>query len=408
MSRPSALGYVRYEAESTFGEDTSTFATRLPVLDSVDVSGLEQSMLEPGRVVQHLQGGTKRIPGPMGGAFKVRVHLAGHGSTAASTVSATSVPTLLGYVLGGVAREDGTTATGGTAATPTVSASGTFGAGHLARLGALGDGRGGGFFAPVDSHSGNNLALSIAAPAGLNNGDVVYGSETVYMQELVDTSTSAAVTGLRFLLGSPNLTYECHGCYPRSVSFSGLANGEIPTAEIEFGCSWFKLNNSITFPVSTSVETFTPAPSAAGNAVLAATGATTRTVITMRSLALNVTLGIAEIRGTGGVNVYQTIIGCTRTPSQVSLSIGLDLETDATDNQFLNWLTNASKQFLYTLNVQDGAAMGMYCPNMVWSGNRPVRRDDNGINRQTLDFMAHANTSGSADLYLSALRMAFA
>ncbi len=410
MSRPSSLGFFRYEAESTFGENTATFATRLPVLDSIDVSGLEQSMIDPARVQQHLLGGSKKIPGPMGGAFKLKLHLTGHGSATSGATALTSLGTFLGVAVGNaaVAASTGTTATGGTAAVPTVAAATGFSAGALARIGVKGDGRGEGYFVPVSSHSGSNLNLLLAAPAAPNNADVVHSAEMVYPQELVGASDDAAVNSFRALLGTGNLVYECHGCWVNAYTIGGLANGEIPFIELDCSVAWFALNSAITFPVSTSVETFTPVPTAGGNFVMGAVGATTRTNLAIRNFEMSVALGSAPIMAPGGVNDYQTIVGATRTTGTVNVTLTLDAETDPADNEFLNWLTNASKQLCYTLNTQPGAAIGLYFPNLVRSGKRPVQMSENDINRQKLEFQAITATTGSTDLALSAFRIALA
>src|SRR6185437_3387009 len=83
----------------------------------------------------------------------------GEGATAS-----TDLPTLLGFVFGtsGVSAANGTTATAGTATAITTAASGTFAAGSLCRVGALGDGRGGGQFAAILSHVTTTLTLLTA------------------------------------------------------------------------------------------------------------------------------------------------------------------------------------------------------------------------------------------------------
>ena len=407
---PSSLGFLRYEAESSFGEDVVTFATRLPILDRVDVSSLSQAMIEPARVVQHMQGGTKKIPGPMGGAFKVKLHLTGHGSATSSGTSLTSLGTFLGLAVGGseVAAASGTTATGGTAAVPTLTAATGFVAGSLARLGVAGDGRGGGEFVPVSTHSSNNLTLLLAAAVAPNNADVVHSAEMIYPKEIVGPSEESSCASLRVLLGTADLVYECHGVYPTGMSFGGLANGETPFVEIDFAVAWFRLNNSITFPVSTSVETFAPAISAGGSFVLGDVGATTRDARVIRNFEMSVSLPVVPLLGPGGLNQYQNIVGARRTPGDVKITITLDSDDDATDNEWLDWATNAAKQACYTLNKVEGGAVGLYFPNLVYSGNRPFQMDDGGLNRQKLEFQALAADSGSTNLARSAFRIALA
>ena len=82
MANFSASGAVCWEAESSWGEDLTSFATdRVAVLESVDISGLGQDVLEPGKVNQYRNEGQLYIRGPMNATFRTKVYLNGHGST---------------------------------------------------------------------------------------------------------------------------------------------------------------------------------------------------------------------------------------------------------------------------------------------------------------------------------------
>ena len=80
MSRSSRLGAVSYNTEASWGEDLTTFGTRLPVLTQVDVSGLSHEKMAPDRVVQYRNDDTLHIPMLMGGSFRTKLYLTGHGS----------------------------------------------------------------------------------------------------------------------------------------------------------------------------------------------------------------------------------------------------------------------------------------------------------------------------------------
>jgi len=67
---------VSYAAESAWGEDVATFATRLGVLDVVELSGLTQAKIDPGFTNQYRNQGQQKISGPMGGIFKTKHWLA--------------------------------------------------------------------------------------------------------------------------------------------------------------------------------------------------------------------------------------------------------------------------------------------------------------------------------------------
>ena len=93
MSNPGALGAITYETEATFGVDTTTFTTlRLPITAPVDCSGLVHNKIDSERVVQYRNDGSAWILGTMGGSFKTKMPLAGHGSTTAAATSRSSCP----------------------------------------------------------------------------------------------------------------------------------------------------------------------------------------------------------------------------------------------------------------------------------------------------------------------------
>ena len=205
MSNPGQLGSITYEAESGFAPDVTTFTTlRLPIIAPVDASGLVHNKLDSNRVVQYRNDGTAWILGTMGGSFKTKFYLPGHGSTTSGATSITALETLLGLVFGNaaVSSANGTTLTGGTATAPTTTASGTFSAGSLCFVGSLGDTRGGGQGYAISTHVTTTLTLLTALIGAPTNGDVLYSATTIYPSE---SPTSTTVTSLRFLLQTANL-----------------------------------------------------------------------------------------------------------------------------------------------------------------------------------------------------------
>jgi hypothetical protein len=364
-------------------------------------------MLAPGRMTQYKQDGTKGVPGIQGGEFKLRHHLPGHGSTAAGAMSASTIETYLGLVFGAsAAGPTGTTFTGGTAAVPTTTSASGWAVGGMGRAGAKNDARGDGQWFAVTSHAGNSLTLLNALPAAPTAADVAYSSVVVHSTEGPNTS---AMTGVRFRIQTANQSFVCHGCFPKSVSFSGIANGGIPEIEVTWGVSWFE-PISVTFPDATAINVFTPSPVAAGSFFLQAKSTTTRATYTVHNFSLNYTLGVVPIMGPGGVGAYQTIIGARRTPDQIGFDISLEAESNtATPTWWTNWSTNAEWHALYSMSILDGSAMAMYFPRICLHGNRPTQMSEEGINRVGLKFQAYTgDTLTSTDLALSAFRMAFA
>ena len=408
MSLPSALSSISYAAESSWGENVTTFGTRLAIVGApVDASGLEQVKLDTQRVSQYAQGGEAHAVGFRGGSFKIKMWLCGHGSTTSGATSATALPTLLGYVIGGGpgSPPSGTTLTGGTATVPTTTASGTFTAGQLCRIGSNADTRGNGQFYAVSSHVTTTLTLLNAMAGSPTNGDVLYSAETIYTNELPST---ADITGLRFLLQTANLQYECHGCWARNYTLSVPVNGELPSIEIEFGVSWWTYS-SATFPSTTSPDNFTPAPAGGGGSsfFFNTKGTATRATRSVRSFGINVALNNIPIEGVGGVDQYQKVVGCKRGPATITVEWTEDAPATTTSPQVATDYTTTAHG-LITWSNSAGSAMGAYFPKMVMVGNMPFQMNDGGINRLKYTYRALADETQTTNILASAMRIAFA
>jgi hypothetical protein len=406
MSNAAILGALEYEIEAAWGEDLTTFTThRLPVLDKIDVSGLRHEKVAPNRVVQYRNEGTPWVTMAQGGEIKTKFHLAGHGSATSGATALTPIETLLGYVFGNasVSAASGTTAAaGGSASTPITVASSTFASSSLCRVGVIGDGRGNGQFYPINAHSGTNLVLLAALDAALNIGDVVHSNVNIYPSE---TPTAGTVQSLRMRFLSANLKYEAHGVFPKSVSFSGLGAGEIPTVGVTWGVSWWRQTAVGAFPSAVAQSVFTPAPVAAGSFALNTVATTARSKRIWRDLSIDYTLGIVELNGPGGANQYQSTIGARRVPDMIKLSWSEDASTTFDDL----WTSANRLHATITLSAAAGSAVGFYLPNMCITGQRPVQTDGNGINRQRLEAMVYTgNEIGAGEIGLSAFRMGLA
>lgn len=406
MANPGALGSVTYESEASWGVDTTTFATlRLPIISPVDASGLVHNKIDSQRVVQYRNDGTAWILGTMGGSFKTKLYLPGHGSTTSGATTITALETFLGYVFGNaaVSASSGTTATAGTAASWTTSASGTFSAGSLCFLGSLGDTRGGGQAAAISTHSGTALALLTGSIGAPNNGDVVYSATTIYPSE---APTSTSVTGLRFKLSTANLQYECHGCWPMSLSISGLNAGELPTIEITWGVSWWRYSTA-TFPDTTATDTSNPSAVAAGTLQVNTVGTATNAPRTYRNFTIDYTLGIEALKGPGGVNQYQEVVGARRTPDKIKVSWTEDADAATTSPVLPGYGTGTNKKhLLWTSATAAGSRIAIYLPNVCIS-NVALQKVDQNLNRLSCEGMAYTGPTTTNDLTLSAFRMAF-
>lgn len=400
MSNPSALGAVEYEAESSWAEDVTTFAThRLPVLGAIDTSGLTHDKMAPERVVQYRNDGTQWILGTQGGSFKTKIHLAGHGATTAGSPTLDALETWLGIAIGNVAlsASASTTLTGGTAAVPTTTASGTFSAGGACRVGSLGDGRGGGQLYAITTHTTTSLTLRGALGGAPTNGDVLYPVAQIYPSE---SPTAATVSSTRMRVLTGNLCYELHGCFPTALSITGLNPGEIPMAEITWGVSWWRYSTG-TFPSTVTSNQYSPAPIAAGSLNVQVVGTTTRSTRTYRSMSLDWTLGIEPLVGPGGVNQYQKIVGARRTPDKVKLTWTEDADTATTTPILPGFGTGTSVYHIeFTGSAVAGSAVGFTAPRACVT-NVAIQKADGNINRLTIEAELYTSTVSTSALTLA-------
>lgn len=405
MSRSSTLGSVLYNLETAWAEDVDTFASRMAVTGRVDVSSLIHEQIERNVVGDRKQYGVRRALGTFGGDIKTSFHLCGHGATVLGAVTLQDMTNMLGRVFGTavVSAASGTTLTGGTATAPTTTASGTFASGALARVGALGDGRGNGQIYAINNHTTTTLTLLTALAGSPTNGDVLASGAMIHSNE--SPTASAVFPSYRFLFQTANKHYSCHGCWPKSVSISALNAGELPTIEITWGVSRWK-HVSTTFPSATANPSAIPAPNAAGSCWMNSVGTATNALKAIRSWSLDYTLGVQQIDAINGAALYQKTVSAVRVPDNIKVSFSLDSEdVSATPAEDVAFLAQTEKHALITLNPTDGKAVGFYFPNLIYSGNRPTQTDMDGLNRTTLEFTAHTAQSGTTDLERSAFRM---
>lgn len=415
MSNPSALGSIEYEAEANglFGEDITTFAThRLPIRGRVDTSGLKHDKVDAERTVQYRNDGTQPVLMTMGGSFKTLLDLPGHGATTAGSPTVDAIETLLGYVWGNVALSAGTstTLTGGTAIVPITTSVATFSAGGLCVIGSLGDTRGNGQMYPIATHVSQNLTLLAAMDGAPSNGDVLFPATCMYTSENPTAAglTAAGTTpGLRFRLLTANLRYECHGCYPMAISFSGLQVGGRPQIEITWAVSWWRYTTA-TFPSVVASNVYNPAAVAAGSIFLNDFGTTTRVKRAVRDFKIDYTLGMVALEGPGGVNQYQKCVGCRRTPDKIKVSWVEDADAATTTPVLPGKGTATTYQHLMaTMSTAAGSRIGFYFRRLAIT-NVAIQNDNGGINRLAVEAEAHVSTTTTSDLTLSAFCMGFA
>jgi hypothetical protein len=408
MSHSAVPGNITYEVETNFAEDTDTTATlAIPHIGMVDTSGLIHNRVEPGHAEQYLNAGRSWITGTMEGTFKTKTDLVGHGSSTTAAVTVAAYETFLGYVIGNVGTPyAGTTITGGTANIPITAASATHPAGGLTFIGALQDTDGEGQAYAISGHATTNLTLLTDLRGVPVNGAVVSGGTMLYPSE---AATSSSVSSLRFKLATANYQYLCHGCAPTSYTITGLGPGERPQIEVTWQVAWWEYKAS-TFPDTTSGTTALPSMTAAGSLFVQEKGTTTNAAgaacRTYHSFSFDCTVGMEILRGPGGVNAYQDIVGYRRTPSKFKVSWVEAAGAATTSPTVPSWTT--ARHILLTLSTVDGKRVAFYWPNVCPAETLPVQIIDQNLNRIRFTGMAYTNDVTTNALTLSAWRALFA
>lgn len=405
-SKSSSLGALLYATETNFGETTTTTGTRLRPIGAVTCNVMHNGS-KVDILKQRPNEGVPYVRGPMGGELSFTVNLTGLGATAAGAAPASALATLLGHVFGTTATglATGDTATGGTAAVPTMTGATGVTAGGLVRIGAKKDTRADGQWVAVATHSGNDLTLLTAAPVAPNNADVVYASRMVYPSQTAGTYETQ--TSLRFRYQSAQQQYLLHGCYPTAAEFS-IEVGAIPTVRLTFAVAWWE-KVSETFPDATAVEDHGAAPVSGGSMFLQAVGTVTRNTVVARSVSMAIALNNQGETGVGGYDEHQAIVGCSRGPADVTVEMVIDSEAAGTDTYGdlfdVSENSRVNRHALYSMSVGDGRAVAIYWPNLA-QVEMPIQFDDSGVLRKRLRFEAQCGGTTTSDLTMSPWRLA--
>ena len=403
MTTPSRIATIGYAVEAAHAEADRDIDVLIQHRgEVVDVTGLAQEMLDPGGVYQRLGERGKAIPGVRGGTFTTRHHLYGHGITAAGDLTATPIATLLQYVFGAldVANDGGICAAGWTAVTGDVTSVDTLADGSLVRIGAPGDGRGGGQFFRA-THSGGTVTLQTAAPAAPAENDVIYAAQLLYPPTV---TTPYDVTTLRWLLATSSAQFWALGCAATAITITGLHSGAIPTVEITWTVSdWDDADE--TFPVtSPSIADYNAVPAGPGGSLFyQAAGTATRATLAAREIALRYEMDVVPLRGVGGNTGTESIYGFRRADVRCMVDVTVDAVDATTSPVHGDYFATdpdaiTLKHALLTCSNGDGNAIGFYWPQLQPTGRRPTQDVLNGLTVERLPFMAVPNSAGASEL----------
>jgi len=392
-ANPSHEGALLYADEASFGEVSTTFDERLPIVGSINdlITGLEQTSADVGRTAQYQNDGHNSVRLTQGGTIKVKLAGSGHGSTGAGALSASVLGTFLGRVFGNqvTSQVGGTVAASPTDADTFSLSSATIPDGGIGRIGSINDGRGNGqFYRFIDAATPGDPIVANALTATPNAGDVVYAAELIHPSE---GPTAASLTSMRFQIQTANQRYNCFGCYPTAVRLNGLNANEYVQWEIDFAVSAWAPESSSTFPTTVSTDTFPPVVSAGGSVHVQDVGVTTLQHLNVRDLEVTFNLHNVGLRGPGAPRSYQAIVDARRAMCAAHVKFTIDREAAGTDTWGDWWNTSSTtaQQIMISLGAIDGQSMGIYLPKCVRPPvNSPTQQDRDGLNTYTIEFMA--------------------
>jgi hypothetical protein len=334
-AQTSSLGFVGFAAESAFADTSTNSATSLLRIrdDMIDVSGLQRPLIERGGVYQRFNEGSMNVPGPFGlGTFTITHDLHGHGATTLGALTARRLHELLAHVWGGsnFTAVGTNTIDSGSTATSIADAEATMVTGAIARVGTLGDGRGGGQAAVIADDT-SAFGLLTALGGAPNAADDLYAMGMLYPVSAVTsgilTSSGASSNNtLRFVLATTNLQYVCRGCACTGVELQNLGPGEVPRIRLTFSTvAWEPI--AITFPSGETPPTdYAPAPCTGGSLFIQAKGTTTRNVDTLREFSMSVGQGMVPVYGNGGSTDGQNVVGWRRVPAPTRITFAVEAQ----------------------------------------------------------------------------------
>jgi hypothetical protein len=413
MSNLADLQAVLFNTEAAFCENLSSFSTALPIVDSVDLSGLARKKTPQPFVRQYMDEGYQDIRMPWDSArVTMRGRLTGLGASCAGAVPSSDMATFLGRIIGNVSDglATGSTFTGGTALIPTTTVAAGVAAGALVRGGAIADGRVGGQWLPVGAHATNNLTLLIAAAGAPSAADVLYASKLLYPGQ--QGGEGDLVSSSRLQVLTSNGHFILRGVFPISgPRLSGLSPGEIPEWEVELGVSHVQ-TTSATFPNATTPQRHHSSPVSGGSFAINTVGTTARVTEALRSFAMTCNLAGEGIKGPGGIFDGQIITAARRKSVGASIEFVVDAEATGTHTWRGRWDTDENSALfwhaLYSLSCADGRSVGIYFPKLALIEEEPLQIADAGYNRVRVKMAARTGGTLTTALTRSPWRIALA
>jgi hypothetical protein len=401
MSQASILQAVLYNTEASFCENAATFATALPLVDTVDLSGLARKKVRNPHIKSYMSEAHFDNLAPYDEQkITLKGRMVGLGATCTGAVPSSDLWTFLGILLGttGNGLATGTTATGGTAATPTTTAA-SGAAGAMVRMGAVGDGRGGGQWLAINTHSSNSMATFIAAPAAPNAGDVIYSSKVLYPTD----DPGETPTSIRLEILTSNGHFILRGCGLAENGFriTGSMPGGVLDWEADVVVSHVT-TTSTTFPSATVPQRHAGGPALVnGSVAIQQVGTTTRATEITRELSLAFNIGCQFLKGPAGVFEGQVFTGFRRVSTGLTITMVVDAEATGTHTWAGRFSADPNTAALYwqvliSILVHDGRGLGLYAGRCKLVDVEPMQMAHEGFNRVRLTFEATTRTTESS------------
>lgn len=382
---------VQSANESSFGENSTSFTKRIPVLDvrwrPRQSRGTDNSI----QVRQNEQRPGYR--GPMGNdEFEIDMYCMGHQTAPSGALVETWQQELLKRGLGGgnVATVGGLVAAGASATSITHDGGTALVRGGVIRIGEPADGRGGGHALVIGATTASPANVLIAAAGAPNDDDVIYATQMAY-----PTETGHGTQ--RFLLGfsESGAQWIAHGCFLSGIT-KRMVYGDIPVLTLRYRVAWWQ-RAAVTIPSALTLENCDAAIQAGGVVLMQDHGNTTREIETASEITFQVDLGVAEQRGGGGQQ-HQPIIGFHRLGSRATIKFRVQW---ATEFETL-WDTDGSdtthQQVLISDNIVNGRSTGLWIPRCFPVGDRPVPEDYNGLLFTDIELACRESTDTTNDL----------
>ena len=408
-ANPSHLGALNYADESAFGETSTTFDERLPIINNVNdiLSALKHDKIATNVTKQYVNDEAQDALGVQDAEFPVSVWLAGHGSsTATGALTANNVETFLGRCFGTINTTGvgGTTTAEGSDADTVEEAGATVATpGALIRVGARGDARGNGEFYGVTSHTGTTIQLLNGMATKVNNDDVICAAVMIHGYE----TPNATMPSMRFNAQSANQRANIWGAYCVGADLS-FEVGQPARADMRMKGSRWAMESASTWPSETTTDTFTPAPCTGGRVFVNVAGTTTRAVRTIRNLKVSLDLQRVPLLGYDSNNAYQSIVGYREIKNQMTVTWEEDCEAACTDTLGGYYTGSSFYHICFTFSAADGSAVGLYLPKAKLVTPRPTQMDGAGLNQKSVTMVGVTGGTVTSALTQSSWRLASA